>query len=282
MAVTLDLLAKILRQAEAASTEEEAATYMAKAQDLATRASFDLEAARQHQANKEKRETPTSKVVILGEKRQKGLGHFIQLAGYIAAANDLEYDIKHNQTGVIVYGFQSDIDVFEALMASLLFQMESACAAFIKKGDYKNEMVTTYVPAKWSRYGDYTPSKVVEKPIHGLTARKSFQEAFARAAGRKVRDAAAEAKLDIVLAAEAAEQTAKGESSSASLVLVRKEVEVQSHYKAVSKAKGSWKGAGQSTVGHSSSGHSAGTSAGRNANIGGQRAIGGQRTALAS
>jgi hypothetical protein len=273
MAVTLDLLAKILRQAEAASTEEEAATYMEKAQQLATQASFDLSAARAHQANKEKRETPTSKVVILGEKRQKGLGHFIELASFIASANDLQMDIKHNQTGVIVYGFQSDIDVFEALMASLLFQMESACAAFIKKGDYKKETVT--------RFNERT-YRFEEKPVHGLTARKSFQEAFARAAGRKVQTAAADAKLAIVEAAEATEHTAKGESSSASLVLVRKDEEVQSHYKAVSKAKGHWRGAGNSTIGGSYSGSAAGATAGKNANIGGNRAIGGQRTALAS
>lgn len=270
MSNTLDRLSKILRLAESASTEAEAETYMEKAQALATEIGVELAVARAHQLDKEKRATPIVKKIMLGKKRQKGLAYFVNLASDVASANDVKMDILSNSTGVIAYGFESDIEVMEALVASLIIQMEVACAAYIKRGEFKSEKV-------WSRdeYGDITL-----KPMHGLTARKSFQEAFSAAAGRKVRTAAREAREAIQKSAKVAESVVEGQSSSVDIVLADKGIEVRDFYKSTSKAKGSWKGASSSTKGHSSSGYAAGVAAGRSANIGGNRALGGSRTAI--
>lgn len=264
----LDKISALLNQAQNTDNENEAATFMEKAQALATQSGIELAVARAHQASKERRTTPEQKTIKVGIKGQHGLAHFVELASAIARNNDVQLDLARNNTYVIAYGFPSDIEVVEALFASLLFQMESACSAFIKSGVFKNETVE-----KYDYYKGYT-----SKPVHGSSARKSFQEHFVYSISDRLSEARRAAKAAVLEAAAEVENVAVASSSTA-LVLLSKEVEVKDFYKSNSRARGSWKGA---TSGNSSSGAAAGRTAGQRANLGGQKSIGGSRVALSA
>ena len=286
----LEKIGKLLRQAEKAGTDEEAASFMAKAQMLSTQHAIDLEIARQHVASKEARKVPTIRKVTIGEKGKRLLATYCELYLKIAAANDVKCDLAHNSTYVIAYGFESDIDVVDALYASLVTQMVEASTAYLRTGEYKQETVErpVYSRGTWS-YREFIGYE--EKPISGITARKSFQEAFARRVGTRLSMARIEA-IETMKAAEAAEETkaaaeAKTESAtvptstSTELVLVTKQLEIKDFYKANSTARGSWRG-GRSTGARSNYASSAGREAGERARLGGERALGGGSRALTS
>jgi hypothetical protein len=277
----LERIGKLLRQAEKASTDDEAASYMAKAQMLSTQHAIDLEIARQHVASKEARKIPTIRRVTIGERGKRLLATYCQLYLAIAAANDVKCDLAHNSTYVIAYGFESDIDVVDALYMSLVTQMVEASTAYLRTGEYKQETVerAVYKGGWW----DYE-----EKPVSGITARKSFQEAFARRVGTRLSMARIEA-IEAMKSAESIHNVDPAdimnvEASAATgteLVLVTKQLEIKDFYRANSNARGSWRG-GRSTGARSNYASSAGREAGERARLGGERSIGGGSRALTS
>lgn len=134
----LDRIGKVLHQAENASTPEEAATYMAKAQELASANAIDLAIARAHQADKTKREEPTSRRITVDPyswRRSPSTKWKVELLHTIAVANDLQCLLGTHS--VHAFGFPSDIDVTEALYNSLVIQMVSGADAALKRGDNK-------------------------------------------------------------------------------------------------------------------------------------------------
>jgi hypothetical protein len=269
MSITIDKISALLHQAENTENEHEAEAFLLAAQKLATIASIDLAVARSHQANKLKRATPIRKVINTGVKGKHGLKEYVKLALAIAAVNDVDCDVRMDSTAVIAYGFESDIEVVEALFASLLFQMEAACHAFIKSGAFKEDGSETYN----HRTGEWS-----FKPVHGNTARKNFQIGFVNALSLKLHLAKSEARLEAVEKAAEEENTSTSESSTA-IVLRAKATEVKDFYKAQSNARGSWKG-GKGPSYYAENSRAAGRTAGQKANIGGQRALGGSRTAI--
>jgi hypothetical protein len=291
----LDRISKLLRQAEKAGTPEEADAFMAKAQQLATATAIDLEVARQHVADKERRKVPTMRQVKIGEQGKRLLHTYVELFLAIARANDITCDIAHNSTYVYAFGFDTDIDVAEALYASLVVQMVEASNAYLHSGEFKAEKI--WVPGGYRRtgkryYNEWTDRYVQDteyvegryKSTPTITARKSFQVAFARKVGQRLTEARGQA----IAAAEAAEAeliipvsgVPDAASTGTALVLRAKEVEVRDFYKATSRARGSYRGGRSST----SSGHArnAGREAGAKARLGGERAIGGGRRTITS
>lgn len=288
-------LGKLLRQAERAGTPEEAATAQKLAQKFATDHQISLELARQHQADKEKREKPIQKQITLGERRQRGLFTYVELFHQIALANDVQINVAHNSTYVIAFGFPSDIEVVEALYTSLVVQMVDASEKYLRSGEYKAETVRRPVYGEsywgWDARGRYRKLRDIEeyvyKPVNGSTARISFQEAFARKVGARLREARQEAiaeaearrveeraaflKLaDSLFRPESAEKQ-DGEPGT-ELVLANKAVEVADFYKQKSDAKGSYRG-GKGVSQRAYGAQSAGREAGSRARLGGERAI---------
>lgn len=257
-------IGKLLRQAEGASTEAEAAVFMAKAQELATATSIDLERARQHQASTEARKVPVQRVIHIGPRRKHGLKWYIELFRVIAANNDVKIDIAHNSTYVVAFGFESDIEVTEILYASLLTQMVEASEAYLASDEFAAE---TTERMNWNTYTYET--KRTDKRI----GRASFQEAFIGRVNLRLSAARAVALAKIDAATESSEP-------GTALVLANKAVEVHDFYKGKSNAHGSWSGARSS--GWSSSAANAGNRAGASARLGGERAIGGHGRAIAS
>lgn len=169
----IERIAKLLNQAENAGTEAEAAVFMAKAQTLATTYSVDLAKARHITKDKQKT-VPQQRQVHIGKAGSRGLRTLVDLYLGIAAANDIKVTIAHNATYVNAVGFAEDLDIAEALYASLLTQQAKAADDFKRNGDWKNEKV--WVEGKYSGW-NYQPGGY--KPQTWLTARLNFQDAFA-------------------------------------------------------------------------------------------------------
>lgn len=190
---TLERIAALLAQAENAGTEAEAATFMEKAQQLATLRGIDLARARSHTKSKETT-TPVQKTVVIGERGKKGLSTFTNLFLEIARANDIRCNIAHNHTRVYCYGFAEDIEAAEILYASLVVQMVDACEKFLATGEYKNETIYRQVYRKYSRedyyyYGTKGYMDWEYVPVPKLTARINFQEAYGDRIGTRLSNA---------------------------------------------------------------------------------------------
>lgn len=173
MSDMLERIAKLLNQAENAGTEAEAAVFMAKAQTLATTYSVDLARARHITIDKQKT-VPVQRTVTIGTAGTRGLRTLVDLYLGIASANDIKCTIAHNATRVYAVGFAEDLDVAEALYASLLTQQAKAADEFKRHGEWRNEKV--WVEGR-SKGWDWIPGSY--KPQTWLTARLNFQDAFA-------------------------------------------------------------------------------------------------------
>lgn len=262
-----DKIAKLLNQAERAGTEAESATFMAKAQELAAIYSIDLAKAR-HATIAKERTTPVQRTVTLGVRGTRGLNTLVSLFSGICAANDLTMDIAANSTRVFVFGFAEDIDIAEALFASLSVQLAQAAEVYRKDGSWKNE--TVYRPG---RYQGWNWVEGTEKPITWLSARLDFQAGFASQIGRRLAEARREA--------ENAARTADAEaptSTGTDLVLVNKRKAVSEFYQSASTARGSYRGGRRAT---SSAARGAGSRAGDRASLNRATGVGGARKALA-
>lgn len=266
-----DLMSKIgalLAKAESTTNEHEQEAYLTKAQQLATLASIDLEAARQRQVDKTKRETPVQETIRLfdWDDKSQTKAYFVMLINTIGEANDVRMNMAHNSTYVIAFGYPSDIEVTKALYNSLSVQMVQAAERYLSTKEYRNEMVH-YEAHSWSG------TTFTTKPMDGRTARRSFYEGFRSKIGERLREAKLQAIKDMPTV-----ETSNGNEST-ELVLVRKSDEVYSFYRANSNARGSYRGGyGRSGTGA----HGAGLKAGSSARIGSTGCVSGKRGSIAS
>lgn len=271
---TLTRIGALLRQAESTENPHEGEAFMAAAQRLATAAAIDLAVARAHNASAEQRAAPTQRLITIGEFGKRGLRTYAQLFIAIASANDVQCDIAQNSTLIYAYGFAGDIDVCEALYASLLFQMVRDSDAYIRSGEYRGETTVRTVVER--RAGRRVKTQV-RKPVAGVTARLNFQTAYAARIGARL----GEAKGETVQAA-LAESPSETSSTETALVLRNKEIELKDYYSANSKARGTWRGGARSTAGHSHHALQAGDRAARAARLGQLPEIAGPRGQLQS
>lgn len=270
-------IAKLLLKAERTTNEHEADAYMAAAQRLSTEYQIDMELARLAHGGAQAKPVPVIRKITLGEEGKRGLFTYVKLFSAIATPNSVKIDIARNSTYVIAYGFDTDIDTVEMLYNSLLTQMVAASAAYIRSGAFRDEKTEGWTTEK--HYSEWSGRWVKQtvwgvKKVSALTARLSFQEAFARRIGVRLAEAKAQALSDL----DQQDHT-DGLATGAELVLAGREVAVAEHYKATSKARGSYKGgAGRQHISHYA--RSAGDQAGRSARIGAAAAVGGDRKAV--
>jgi hypothetical protein len=230
----LTRLAALLRQAESTNNEHEAEAFMAAAQRLATATSIDLALARAHTARAQRRAGPIARRIEIGPPGKRALRTYVQLFLAIARANDLTCDLAGDSTYVIAYGFDTDIEVCEALYASLVVQMVRGSDAYLRSGRYRRE-------AHWVRErGADGRVRTVRKPVHGITARISFQTAFAHRIGERL--AVARAETTSAAVRNSAEPARPDGAPGTALVLQEKALEVSDFYTRTSTARGSWRG----------------------------------------
>jgi hypothetical protein len=256
-----DLISKIgslLSKAESTTNEHERDAYLAKAQQLATVASIDLEVARQKQKDKTKRESPTVRRIELFDwnDRSRTKAFFVGLMVAIGHNNDLRFTVAHDSTYINAYGYPSDIDVTEALYNSLSVQMVKGADAYLKTGEYKKEIVEYDDPNGWSW---------TEKPMDGRTARRSFYTAFTQAIHERLKEARDKVS-DVTVTHD------DGTEESGALVLVRKSDSVSDYFDEHNDARGSYRGNGYEGRGRSSK--AAGNKAGSSASLGGGGMVG--------
>jgi Protein of unknown function (DUF2786) len=249
---TLDRLAKVLAQADGAATDGERDAFMEKAMALSAASGIELAVARAHQANKEKREEPEERAVTVNDySRTRARDYFMKLFSAIVAANDCKLLIGYKSYRGFVLGFPSDIDVIEALYATLAVQMEADADAAIRRGE---NIVTG---EKWdSAVGDYV--EVTEK-LDGRIWRREFYDGFIARVTSRLWEAKRAART---------KAGADDESSSTAVALRDKSREVDDFY----DSKTSWRRMGtwepSSTSGYSSEARRAGQAAGARASLG--------------
>lgn len=226
-------ISALLHKAENTDNAHEAEAYMAAAQRLATTTSIDLAVARAHAATRTKAQEPTQRTVTIGEAGARGLRNYVQLFVVIAAANDVKCDVASNSTFVYAYGFAEDIDATHALYASLVNQMVKASTDYLATGAHR--------------------------PTPTITARLNFQLAFGARVGQRLAEAREEARQEATRMARDAPGTA--------IALRNKEIELKDHYRAASRARGTWR-ASSASAGYSSEARRAGDRAGRRARLG--------------
>ncbi|MDQ2738957.1 MAG: DUF2786 domain-containing protein [Actinomycetota bacterium] len=251
----LDRIAALLAKAESTDSEHEAAALMERAQMLASRDSIDLAVARNHRAKAERLAVLMQRVTTLGAPRQRGLRNLVKLYLGIAQANDVKVNIAHNSTYVIAFGFDSDIDVVDAMFASLSVQMAGACANYLRSGEYR----------------------IDDPEVHGSTARSNFCAAFADRISRRLTETRQRAEQEAI--ATTADVPVGGPApavASVEIALREKAVEVTNFYGANSTARGSWRG-GRVQTAWLSSAREAGQTAGDRARLGDERRIGEHR-----
>lgn len=258
---TLARIAALLRKAEGTDNDHEADAYLQAAQRLASAAAIDLAVARAHGADGGRPVRPIQREVHIGEAGKRGLRTYVELYLAIAGPNDVRCDVARNSTRVFAYGFATDVDTVDALYRSLLVQMVRASDEFIRSGAYTVERVRRYSRARrrWST-----------GPVSAITARLSFQRAFAARIARRLDEAR-----------DQAVRSARGThtASGVELAVRAKEVQVADHYRQHSTARGRWQGSAVS-AGYSEHASRAGDRAGRRARIGASREIGPNRRAV--
>jgi len=255
-------IAKLLNQAERAGTEAEGATFLAKAQELATLHSIDLARAR-HATVAKQRSTPVQRTITLGVRGTRGLNTLVSLFQGVAHANDLQFNIAHNSTYVVAFGFAEDIDAAEALFASLTVQMAQAVDAYKKQGHWRDQVawVERYDPDLGYRREFAVPQK-------WLSARLDFQAGFAHRVGQRLWEAR-----------QAAKCRAQAETTGTELVLVEKRAAVEDFYGRTSNARGHYRGH-RRIANHAT--YRDGDRAGARARLSADTEIGGARGELAS
>ena len=276
MSKTLDLIAKLLAQADGAGTEAEALTALQRAQTLATRNSIDLAVARAHAAKAEKREVPEERTIRLGYRGTKGLNRHVMLYMHLADLNDCECFAQSDSTKVYPLGMPSDLDVVDALYSSIAVQMNAAAVEHIKSGAYKRTR------DKWVPGHGWRTVKV-----NALSARLGFYDGYIARVVTRLREAKDEAVTAALeeeqetLAAAAAHaaactpDSAPGQAlTSTALVLREKRAEVKEFANRLAEetdVTAKYRGAGKYTPDAES--YRAGQEAGNNAQLHGRKSI---------
>lgn len=279
----LELIAKLLAQAEGAGTEAEKMIFTAKAQQLATVNGIDVARARYLNTSKQKT-TPEQQSIIIGVPGTEGLKTLVNLYLGIAHANDLRCLIAHNSTRVYAIGFAEDISVSKAIYASLVTQMTGLVEEYKNDGAWREEKVWTEV---WKR--GLGSDGGAWRNISWRTARLEFQMGFGdRIAGRLFEAKRQAEKQRIAEEVEAEAEYASDDPPAAqrdvgpstALVLASKREQIKQYYdNEVTKGRGHYSSRSGSNV-TSRGAQRAGYAAANRAKLGASTPLGGARKGI--
>lgn len=276
-------ISKLLLKAERTDNEHERNTCMERAAAIAARRGVSLELARLTATQGTRTPKLEQRVIRTGPRGKKGLYTFVTLYDAIASQNNVKITITKDSTTIFAYGFDTDIDMTQALYDSLLIQMVKASTTYLKTGAYRQD--TTWSDTRY----DYVP-------VHGSTARLSFQQGFAA----EIRSRLKEARLRTEAQLQAREQQARehftaeqqeddvqddllqaAPSEAVALVLREHAAKASDYYRQqTSHIRGSYKGGSSNSYSRSSS--TAGRSAGARASISGTTSVGGSRAQVSA
>lgn len=283
-------ISALLRQAEGASNAEEAATYHAKAQELSALYSIDLELART--AGQQKKDKLVQEFFRIGPSGQRGLGTYMGLMVSIASVNNVRITGTSDNSQAWLHGFDNDVQTTIALFNTVLVQMVKDSDAYIRQGTYKKE--TTYYDGRFRKpnaeeiaMGYRRWQKVWEdggeRPVHGKTARASFQQAYKYKIVQRLQEAATTAQETATHfhTDEDGSEVAGATSDSVALAIRTKSEAVELYLEAMNPGLGRSRSL-RSNARHSATASQAGSLAGSRARLGTSKAIGGHRTQVSA
>jgi len=247
----------LLSKAEGTTNDIERDTYIAKAQELATKYAIDMEAARLAAGGEARRETPVAERVELFDRydRTQTRSFFASLYMAIGKANNLRFLVDRESRYVVAHGFQSDIDITTQMYNSLSLQMVAASERYIKTGEWQDRA------GFFDRQGEW-------RTMTARTARRSFYLGFADTIAKRCIEAQRNMMNE--------EVNVNGTTTTGALVLASRNGEVDKFYASVPKGRGSW--GGSSSIGGAAYG--AGQEAGRTASLGNSSAVRAGRAAI--
>ena len=273
-----DIQAKIgslLRLAEKASTPEESDAYQAKAQELSTRYAIDMEIARTLKANSERRPELIKEGFRIGDPGKRGMHPFFDLLSAIAGENNVQLTLLQDATYSWLHGYDNDVETTKALYVSLVSQMVHESDAYIRSGAYKTETTMREVRT-YNKYWDTYEYDYKEVPVHGKTARRSFQQAFTYKVAARLREARQHAESEAAAGHFHGTDTpleiqAATNSESVALAIREKTKAVSNFLRAENPRLRTHRA--RSSSGHSSHAASAGREAGARARLSAPRAL---------
>lgn len=234
----LERIAKLLAKAENASTQEEAESYFAKAQELATLHQISLAEAAAHHPDQKAKSVLTHRTITIGERGKQVNSHLVYLFSVIALQNDVTINIAHNSTYVIAFGHSDDIDAVELMWSRIAPIMVRMGEQYLKTDEWRGETEYRSKRVKvegW--YRDYYEEIWDHYPVTKQSARASYYQGFRQALGERLRK---QRKETIAQAQQAHDEA--GDGVSTDLVLVNKAALVKDYYKQHSTARGSYRG----------------------------------------
>ena len=211
-------ISALLDKADRTDNPFEAEAYVMKAQALATMASIDIAAAR---VRAPERNEPITRTVVIGEKGKRANQHLIALFVVVAHANSAHVDVAADSTYVLGYGMPGDLDMVEALYATISVQMVSSAAGYIAAGAWRQE---TYL---------VRGSRRTRKPFTAQTARAAFYRAYVDRIGERLQEARREGIR---------ESDREAGRPGGALVLRDAERRVRDFHRQTSSARGRWGG----------------------------------------
>ncbi len=262
----LERIAALLAKAERTDNEAEADAYLTKAQMLATLASIDLAAARNHTKTTETL-IPISRTVTIGVKGKRANTHLVNLFVTVAHSNSAHVDVARDSTYVISYGMPSDLNSIETLFGSLAVQMTTHGNFYVNAGSWRGEQFDGRVRVA----GGYRRRRI---EFTAQTARAAFYRAYILHISERLHQGRAQAIR------ESDSQATPQNSASGALVLADREKEVSSFHRKNSQARGSWGGYSGAATSNSGSAASAGRKAASGASLGGHTVLPGSRREL--
>lgn len=237
----LEKIAAILNKAENTDNEHERESFQRAAEKMAARHAIDLEVARQHTTDKNAKQVPVAKKIVLGEKGERLVKSRINLFVKIGVENGLRVVIHGDGITIDAFGMPSDIDMVELFYAVLVVQMTEAGNEYINSGQYR----------------------AVDPKANAQVARSEFYESFANKIGLRMRE---------IRLREEWEASRDYKDESMAVVLASKKDEVNSSYRDQYGKIGVWKP--KRSSGYNPHARRAGVRAGEKARLGGERQIG--------
>lgn len=251
----LERIGALLDKAERTDSPAEAHALAAKAQRLATLHAVDPAMAVTQRRQRRQREHPEQRQVGIGPPGKPANRHLVTLYWAVAEANGVMVNVARNSSYVIGFGFPTDLDVVQALYASLAQQMVAGANTAIAEGRHREDVYWSPRAQRWR-----SDARVF---------RRSFYEAFIAEVAQRLQrardDAAAEADAspDGAGGAGSAGETQGG----AQLVLAQRDDEVAAFYHRTSTARGTWQGNRRRAEPVSGQGRRDGQQAGRRARL---------------
>lgn len=246
----VDLVTKMLNQADGAGTTEERIAFLEGAERLASKHSIDLAIMRKRQAdaNKDRDRPITGKLYDLSPLPNTTARNLaVELGAAIGRAHGTECIIRGRSKYITFMGYPEDIHMVELMLSRVLPMMFDDADAYVRSPERR------------------------ESGVAAVSARITFCKSYALEVGRRLRVAFEDTRDEIM---HKSEEKGEAPAGSTEIALATKAVEVQDYVQYEFKrlgVRGSW--SGSRTSNWSGDAHDSGRRAAREANLFGRKEL---------